>query len=92
MTITHLIDARKSSDNEDIDSKATKATKAHFSEASNKQPAKIAAFSEEDMNKILESIKKNKTPSNSKVHNWKAFAQEQIQGIKVFKKRCYACK
>lgn len=83
-------DIFKSSDGDDLDSKATKATKAYNTDAS-KLSAKVASFSEEDLNKIFESIKKNKTPSNAKINNWADFAEKQMRGTQVYKKKCYAC-
>jgi len=83
----------KSSDGEDVESKATKATKGISSEISNKISNKVVSFSEEDMDKIMETIKKNKNSKTTKMHNWQAFAEEQLQTLKKHKhknKKCYA--
>ena len=55
------LDKIKSLDGEDIESKATIATKGISSEISNKITTKVASFTEKEMEKIIESIKKNKT-------------------------------
>jgi len=68
-----------------LESKATKATKGISSEFSNKINQKVVSFSDEDMEKILETMKKDKTPSSKKMHNWRAFAEQQMQGAHAHK-------
>eukprot|EP00344_Euplotes_crassus_P009451 CAMPEP_0197018288 /NCGR_PEP_ID=MMETSP1380-20130617/80018_1 /TAXON_ID=5936 /ORGANISM="Euplotes crassus, Strain CT5" /LENGTH=100 /DNA_ID=CAMNT_0042445489 /DNA_START=1102 /DNA_END=1400 /DNA_ORIENTATION=+ len=91
----------KSSDNDDLESRATKATKAtratkatkgFSSEISNRIGSKIASFSEEDMNKIMESIRNN-TPSMTKIDNWREFAEQQLEHARGHRSKhegCYA--
>ncbi|CAI2367192.1 unnamed protein product [Moneuplotes crassus] len=86
-------DLLKSSENEECESKATKATKALSSELSNKIRRKIASFTEEDIHKIMESIRNN-TPSITKIPNWRDFADKQVmyaKGQKEKHQKCYAC-
>lgn len=71
----------KDSDNEELESKATKATRAYFSESSNKFSGKVASFTEDDMHKIMENYKRGKAKQrHERGSQWKTFAKRQAQG------------
>lgn len=88
ISLLTFIEHLKDFDNEEIESKATKATRAYFSESSNKFSGKVASFTEDDMHKIMENYKRSKPKLQpNKEGQWKTFAKRQVQGGAAPKQR-----